>query len=63
MSIHYVECPYCEEETCIELESEKAMEDYKEFCDKCEKEFSYYYEDSVNIYPSKIKEKTKEMKE
>jgi hypothetical protein len=35
MSIHYVECPYCNKETEIELEGQDCNEDYTTDCEEC----------------------------
>jgi transposase-like protein len=54
MSCHYVNCPYCDEEREIELDGQRANENYVETCDKCKKEFTYYYELSADFTCDKI---------
>lgn len=55
MSIYYTECPYCEKETEIEIESKEQNEVYKIDCIHCSKIFEYYFEIGIEIYPSKLK--------
>lgn len=57
MSVHYLECPYCEKETDIELENQNAHNTYEDTCVHCKKGFKYTLEFDVNIYPEKIEEK------
>ena len=54
MSLTYCICPYCEEETEIELDEQKQSETYTENCEKCKKKYEYYYETSVDVYPNII---------
>jgi transcription elongation factor Elf1 len=53
MSYTYVNCPYCGEETSVELENLNEFDNYEAECDKCNKKYIYRCSFSVDVYVSR----------
>ena len=49
-------CPYCDKAQFIEIEGMTAYDNWKIECEKCNKEFTYRIEYSVEGYTDKLDE-------
>jgi len=43
----YLDCPYCDKETMVEFEEHNPGQDIEDYCEHCEKEFTYQLEIDV----------------